>query len=420
MRGDDVPAAVRDALDRRLERGVGERLDLPAVVADEMVVMVAVRRATARSGRRRRRGRRAARARARPSPRARDRRSRFRCASRAPAPGRAARAQTGSSPARRGSRRPPCAPLRFARSPRAAARGRLCPDHGDNDTRSQRRATVSRCASAPSFSLCSRWRVDRLRRCGRRTPEDAVVAALLSARLGGAAARARRRPRREPHTAGRRAARRRALAGRRRDRSRCRARGLRRRRLPAGARGRRRGASRPRTRSPATASEDPHLWLDPVRFAARRRPKSRRSSTAQMPPSCSPISRRSTPSIGAASPTASATSSSRRMPRSAHLARRYGLTELSLAGRSPGGRAGPTRARGARSKTCAPPARRRCSPSRSSRTRSPRPSPARRMLAVATLDPVEGLSEERLDAGEDYLSVMRSNLAALREALGCR
>ena len=39
---------------------------------------------------------------------------------------------------------------------------------------------------------------------------------------------------------------------------------------------------------------------------------------------------------------------------------------------------------------------------------------------VATLDPIEGLSEERLEAGEDYLSVMRANLATLREALGCR
>ncbi len=41
-------------------------------------------------------------------------------------------------------------------------------------------------------------------------------------------------------------------------------------------------------------------------------------------------------------------------------------------------------------------------------------------VVLATLDPVEGLSEERVEAGEDYLSVMRSNLAALREALGCR
>jgi zinc transport system substrate-binding protein len=41
-------------------------------------------------------------------------------------------------------------------------------------------------------------------------------------------------------------------------------------------------------------------------------------------------------------------------------------------------------------------------------------------VEVATLDPIEGLSEERLAAGEDYLSVMRANLDTLREALGCR
>ena len=39
---------------------------------------------------------------------------------------------------------------------------------------------------------------------------------------------------------------------------------------------------------------------------------------------------------------------------------------------------------------------------------------------VAMLDPIEGLSQERLEAGEDYLSAMRSNLTVLREALGCR
>jgi zinc transport system substrate-binding protein len=38
---------------------------------------------------------------------------------------------------------------------------------------------------------------------------------------------------------------------------------------------------------------------------------------------------------------------------------------------------------------------------------------------TAALDPLEGLGEDELDAGEDYLSVMRANLAALREALGC-
>jgi zinc transport system substrate-binding protein len=39
---------------------------------------------------------------------------------------------------------------------------------------------------------------------------------------------------------------------------------------------------------------------------------------------------------------------------------------------------------------------------------------------VATLNPVEGLTEKEADAGEDYFSLMRANLAALREALECR
>jgi zinc transport system substrate-binding protein len=39
---------------------------------------------------------------------------------------------------------------------------------------------------------------------------------------------------------------------------------------------------------------------------------------------------------------------------------------------------------------------------------------------TAVLDPLEGLGEEALDRGEDYFSVMRANLAALREGLGCR
>jgi zinc transport system substrate-binding protein len=40
-------------------------------------------------------------------------------------------------------------------------------------------------------------------------------------------------------------------------------------------------------------------------------------------------------------------------------------------------------------------------------------------VAVAVLDPLEGLSVERQDAGEDYGSIMRRNLSVLRSALGC-
>jgi zinc transport system substrate-binding protein len=40
-------------------------------------------------------------------------------------------------------------------------------------------------------------------------------------------------------------------------------------------------------------------------------------------------------------------------------------------------------------------------------------------VGTAVLDPLEGLTAEQAAAGEDYASVMRRNLAALREALGC-
>jgi zinc transport system substrate-binding protein len=38
---------------------------------------------------------------------------------------------------------------------------------------------------------------------------------------------------------------------------------------------------------------------------------------------------------------------------------------------------------------------------------------------TAVLNPLEGLTEDEAEAGADYFSVMRENLAALREALGC-
>ena len=39
---------------------------------------------------------------------------------------------------------------------------------------------------------------------------------------------------------------------------------------------------------------------------------------------------------------------------------------------------------------------------------------------TAVLNPLEGLTEEELERGEDYLSAMRANLEALRAGLGCR
>jgi zinc transport system substrate-binding protein len=39
---------------------------------------------------------------------------------------------------------------------------------------------------------------------------------------------------------------------------------------------------------------------------------------------------------------------------------------------------------------------------------------------TAVLNPLEGLSQQELDEGENYFSVMRENLGTLRQALGCR
>ena len=40
-------------------------------------------------------------------------------------------------------------------------------------------------------------------------------------------------------------------------------------------------------------------------------------------------------------------------------------------------------------------------------------------VATAVLNPLEGLTRAQADAGADFLSVMRDNIAALQEALGC-
>jgi zinc transport system substrate-binding protein len=167
------------------------------------------------------------------------------------------------------------------------------------------------------------------------------------------------------------------------------------------------------------ASDDPHVWLDPVRFARSVARISRALGRAE---SAGPVL------AGLRRLDADYRSGLARCERRTivtthaafgQLARRYGLTELSLAGRSPEAEPSPReleaftqRVRDAGATTVF------SEPLLSDRLAE---TVAREVGAkVAVLDPVEGLSEERLAAGEDYLSVMRDNLAVLREALGCR
>jgi zinc transport system substrate-binding protein len=164
---------------------------------------------------------------------------------------------------------------------------------------------------------------------------------------------------------------------------------------------------------------DPHIWLDPVRF------------------------RRSVAGIARSLENITAAQSALRQLQRLHadyrrgladcdrrtivtthaafgqLARRYGLMQLSLAGRTPEAEPSPreleklvddVRASGATTVFAEPLV-----------SDEVAETVAREAgVAVESLDPIEGLSQDRLDAGEDYLSVMRSNLATLRKALGCR
>ena len=162
---------------------------------------------------------------------------------------------------------------------------------------------------------------------------------------------------------------------------------------------------------------DPHIWLDPVRFertvdeiAARTGgdPKSvvdeLRRLDDEYRTGLADCDRRVLVTTHAAF---------------GHLADRYGLTQLSLSGLSPEAEPSPRQL-----ETLIAEVRRS-----GATTVFAEPLVSDRVVetvareagaGVATLDPIEGLSEARLEAGQDYLSVMRSNLSSLREALGCR
>ena len=163
---------------------------------------------------------------------------------------------------------------------------------------------------------------------------------------------------------------------------------------------------------------DPHVWLDPVRFA---RSVAGIARTLRDNESAGPALRQ-LQRLDAEYREGLADCDRRTIVTThaafGQLAARYGLTQLSLAGRSPEAEPAPreletliddVRASGATTVFAEPLV-----------SDGLAQTVAREAdVEVATLDPIEGLSEERLAAGEDYLSVMRSNLVAIRQALGC-
>jgi zinc transport system substrate-binding protein len=173
---------------------------------------------------------------------------------------------------------------------------------------------------------------------------------------------------------------------------------------------------------------DPHVWLDPTLFKAMVARVAGALSEADPP-------NRSTYEANAAdysrelddldaSFRQGLAQCDRRVMVTSHdafgyLARRYNLTQEAIAGLEPESEPSPQRLADLADKV------------RSDGTKTifyetlVSPKVARTLareagVGTAVLDPLEGLSEADAKAGKTYVSVMRDNLAAVRQALGCR
>ena len=164
---------------------------------------------------------------------------------------------------------------------------------------------------------------------------------------------------------------------------------------------------------------DPHVWLDPLRYAAI----ARKIAVALGTPGAADRLVTRLHDLDRAYRRGLARCERREIVTShaafGYLAARYGLEQVPLVGLQPEAEPGPrdvarlvddVRATGATTvftETLASPAL--------------ADTVAREAGATtAVLDPLEGLTSAEVDAGADYFTVMRRNLATLRTALGCR
>jgi zinc transport system substrate-binding protein len=164
---------------------------------------------------------------------------------------------------------------------------------------------------------------------------------------------------------------------------------------------------------------DPHVWLDPVRFAQIVErigvPLARPQAATRLRERLLDLDKEFRSGLAVCQRREIVTSHGA----FGYLAERYGLEEIALTGLSPEAEPGARELEGAIDAV-----RERGATTVFFETLvSPRlaETVARETGArAAVLNPLEGLTETELERGEDYFSVMRENLAVLREALGCR
>lgn len=163
---------------------------------------------------------------------------------------------------------------------------------------------------------------------------------------------------------------------------------------------------------------DPHVWLDPLRYAAVARSI---AAALHRPAAAEPLVRRLR-ALDHELDRGLARCQRRQLVTShaafAYLADRYDLQQVPLVGITPEAEPGAreverlvdeVRRTGATTVFFEPLA----SP------RLARTVAREAAVSTAVLDPLEGLTPEQAGRGADYFSVMRENLAALRSALGC-
>jgi zinc transport system substrate-binding protein len=176
---------------------------------------------------------------------------------------------------------------------------------------------------------------------------------------------------------------------------------------------------RPGPQEDGSTSPDPHVWLDPVRFAAM----GRTIAAALGDGAGAGALVRRLDRLDASFRAGLAHCARRQIVTShaafGYLAARYGLQQIPLAGLAP--EAEPS----ARSLERLVEVVRRSGATTVFFETLVSPKLAETVareagVSTAVLDPLEGLTGAQQAAGADYFTVMRANLAALRKALGCR
>ena len=162
---------------------------------------------------------------------------------------------------------------------------------------------------------------------------------------------------------------------------------------------------------------DPHVWLDPVRFAVlvRAVATALHGDPSALLARLRALDREYRAGIAHCARSEVVTGHAA----FGYLARRYGLRQVAVEGLSPEAEPAPrelarvvaaVRDSGATTVFTEPLASPRVARTVAHETGT----------TVSTLDPLEGLTPREVDRGADYFTVMRANLAAIERGLGCR